>query len=92
MLPVIEARALDLLLVERETERLDQMQRGAGGETGAPAFPVFQWISGCTRTTWIATGYVDWTTAALDAGSVKQTGRALAGGIRHAQSFHRGHR
>ena len=35
MLPVIEARALDLLLVEREAEGLDEMERGAGGETSA---------------------------------------------------------
>ena len=35
MLPVIESGALDLLLVERKAQGLDEMQRGAGGETGA---------------------------------------------------------
>lgn len=35
MLPVIEAGAFDLFFIEREAERLDQMQRGAGRETGA---------------------------------------------------------
>ena len=36
MLPVIEAGALHLPLVEREAERLDQVQRGAGGKARTP--------------------------------------------------------
>jgi hypothetical protein len=35
MLPVVETGALDLFLVEREAERLNQMQRGAGRQAGA---------------------------------------------------------
>ena len=35
MLPVVEAGALDLFLVEGEAQWLDQMQRGAGRETRA---------------------------------------------------------
>ena len=35
VLPVIEAGAFDLLLVERKAERLDEMQRRAGRQAGA---------------------------------------------------------
>ena len=35
VLPVIESRTLHLALIEREAERLDEMQRGSGGETCA---------------------------------------------------------
>ena len=35
MLPVVEPRAFDLALVERKTEWLDEMQRGADGQTRA---------------------------------------------------------
>ena len=35
MLPVIQSRALDFALVEREAEWFDEMQRRAGREAGA---------------------------------------------------------
>lgn len=35
MFPVVEAGALDLLLVERKPERLNQMQGGASRQAGA---------------------------------------------------------
>ena len=34
--PVVEAGAAHLALVKREPERLDQVQRGAGGEAASP--------------------------------------------------------
>src|SRR5579884_945279 len=43
VLPVVESCALHLALVEREAERLDEMQRRAGGETrpsGVAGVPV----------------------------------------------------
>ena len=36
VLPVVEARALHLPFIQREAERLDQMQRGAGSQAGPP--------------------------------------------------------
>ena len=36
MLPVVQTGTPHLTFVEREAERLDEMQRRAGGETGAP--------------------------------------------------------
>ena len=56
VLPVVEAGAFHLALVEREAERLDEMQRGAGGEAGAAGVAGFQWISGWTSTTCMDTG------------------------------------
>src|SRR5262249_53349996 len=47
VLPVVETRALHLTLIEREAERLDEMQRGAGGEAGATCgarVPVNPWM------------------------------------------------
>ena len=39
MLPVVETSAFDLALVEREAERLDEVQRGAGGKARAARVP-----------------------------------------------------
>ena len=47
VLPIVEAGALHLPFLEREAERLDEMQGGAGGEArtaGVPGVPVNLWM------------------------------------------------
>jgi hypothetical protein len=47
MLPVVEARALDFSLGEREAERLNEVKRSASGEarsSGVAGIPVNLWV------------------------------------------------
>jgi hypothetical protein len=47
VLPVVEAGAPHLTVVERKAERLDEMQRGPGGEacpSRVPGVPVNLWM------------------------------------------------